>query len=189
MIYSREELGKRYESGEKLKYLFFWGHQPSKDGSITSSCFSQWWESPFEVNGVTYRTAEHWMMAEKARLFDDKIALASILGVQTPSEAKKWGRRVKNFVQDVWEDKRIEIVIEGNYHKFIQNKDLKDYLIGTKNRILVEASPVDSVWGIGMTSNDEFAYIPTKWKGHNLLGFALMNVRDRLMTSNIIASE
>ncbi len=88
---------EKFESGEKLKYLFFWGHQPKKDGSIYESCFSQWWQSSFEIEGVTYNTAEHWMMAEKARMFKDSAVLEKILLCHTPAEAKKLGRQVKNF--------------------------------------------------------------------------------------------
>ena len=78
MKYTRENTIQRYNSGENLKFLFFWGHQPSKDGSIISSCFSQWWESDFNVSDITYKTAEHYMMAEKARLFEDEKTLKEI---------------------------------------------------------------------------------------------------------------
>ena len=71
-----------------LKYLFFWGHRPSKDGTITKTCFSQWWESAFEVEGLIYNTAEHWMMAKKAKLFDDEEVFEKILKVKSPAEAK-----------------------------------------------------------------------------------------------------
>ena len=162
------------------KFLFFWGHQPSKDGTITKTCFSQWWKSSFIVNEIEYKTAEHWMMVKKAELFGDKEMAQNILDSKSPAEAKKWGREVSNYDDVLWLANRYQIVKEGNLHKFNQNKELKEFLLQTKNRILVEASPVDAIWGIGLASDHEKANQPKLWKGLNLLGFALMEVRDEL---------
>jgi len=90
------------------------------------------------------------------------------------------GRQVKNYDDKLWLANRYEIVKQGNYHKFSQNKDLKTFLINTKDRVLVEASPVDPIWGIGMATDHKDVSNPEKWKGLNLLGFALMEVRDEL---------
>lgn len=163
-----------------LKYLLFWGHQPSKDGSITKSCFSQWWESAFEADGVKYNTAEHYMMAEKAKLFNDEEIYQKIIECKSPAAAKKLGRQVKNFKQELWEEHRFEIVKQANFLKFSQNAELKAFLIQTKKRVLVEASPVDKIWGIGLAAEHNDAQNPQKWKGLNLLGFALMEIRDKL---------
>ena len=165
---------------QESKFLFFWGHQPNKDGSISKTCFSQWWLSSFEVDKVIYKTAEHWMMAKKAELFKDDQVLAKIIKANSPAEAKKLGREVKNYNETLWLAARFDIVKEGNYHKFSQNADLKNFLINTNDRVLVEASPVDPIWGIGMASDDKDVLNPEKWKGLNLLGFALMEVRDEL---------
>lgn len=162
------------------KFLFFWGHQPSKDGSITKTCFSQWWASPFVVDGITYKTAEHWMMAKKAELFNDNEILEKIIQVNSPAEAKKLGREVRNYDDALWLANRYEIVKQGNFYKFSQNSDLKEFLMNTKERVLVEASPVDAIWGIGMAADDKDVLNPEKWRGLNLLGFALMEVRDEL---------
>lgn len=162
-------------------FLFFWGHQPSKDGILTKTCLSQWWKSSFMLDGITYQTAEHWMMAEKARLFKDQEILQKILMVDSPAAAKKLGRKVKNFNPDTWNQRRFEIVVEGNYHKFSQNNDLKEFLIQTGNRIIVEASPVDAIWGIGIATDHKEISNPAKWRGLNLLGFALMEVRDKIL--------
>lgn len=162
------------------KFLFFWGHQPNKDRSISKTCFSQWWLSSFEVDKVTYKTAEHWMMAKKAELFQDKEILEKIIECNSPAEAKKLGRKVRNYDDKIWLENRYEIVKQGNYHKFSQNPDLKTFLLNTNDRVLVEASPVDPIWGIGMASDHTDALNPEKWKGLNLLGFALMEVRDEL---------
>ena len=175
-----DEVLKAYATGKKLKFLLFWGHRPSPSGEVTSSCFSQWWHSDFTVDEQKYPTTEHWMMAEKARLFKDESSLSRIIQAPSPGEAKKIGREVAGFDQEVWDLHRSRIVEKGNYHKFSQNVDLKDYLLNTKNRILVEASPVDAIWGIGLPADHQFAKVPPKWRGLNLLGFALMAVRQRL---------
>ncbi len=180
MKYSREKLIAVFQMKGRIKYLFFWGHTPNKDGRIGKTCFSQWWKSVFEVNGIKYKTAEHWMMAEKARLFKDDEMLQKIIACNTPAEAKKFGRQVKNFDAAIWNNHKYEIVKKGNIHKFSQNEELKEFLLNTKNRVLVEASPRDRIWGIGMGASNEKAENPMLWRGQNLLGFALMEVRDEL---------
>lgn len=180
MHYSRSEIEKQYQSGKKMKFLFFWGHKKNRDGTLTTSCFSQWWSQKFTVDGIEYPTAEHFMMAEKARLFNDKVAEKKIMSSPSPGNAKAAGREVLGFDQKIWEDRRGSIVVKGNYEKFRQNPELSTFLLNTRNRILVEASPVDRIWGIGLDRSNEFASVPVKWKGLNLLGFALMEVRDQL---------
>lgn len=180
MKHTLQHIQYEFNSKQQLKFLFFWGHTPSKDGSITKSCFSQWWEDGFTVNNEAYKTAEHWMMAEKARVFNDEEIRKKILTVHHPQEAKQLGRKVKNFDPTVWDEQKFNIVVKGNYHKFSQHEDLQQFLLNTKNRVLVEASPRDRIWGIGMSQNNEKASNPNLWRGQNLLGFALMEVRDRL---------
>lgn len=180
MKYSIEKLITQINQGEKIKYLFFWGHRPSKDGSVIKSCLSQWWEQSFTVDRTEYKSAEHWMMAEKARLFKDQEMWETIVVSKTPGEAKKLGRQISNFDPKVWDDNKFQIVVEGNVHKFNLNEDLKTFLLNTKDRVLVEASPPDNIWGIGMDQNHKDINNPEKWKGQNLLGFALMEVRDQL---------
>jgi ribA/ribD-fused uncharacterized protein len=180
MKYNIEKLIENQSVDNRNKFLFFWGHQPSKDGSITKTCFSQWWLNNFVVEGINYPTAEHWMMAKKAILFQDHEILEKILQAKSPAEAKKLGRKVKNYQEEVWLANRYGIIKEGNFHKFSQNQALKDFLLNTTDRVLVEASPVDSIWGIGMATDNPDIENPEKWKGLNLLGFALMEVRDEL---------
>lgn len=180
MKYTLEKTIEQYQKGEPQKFLFFWGHRPSRDGSITKSCFSQWFDSPFEVEGIIYPTAEHWMMVKKAKLFEDEEIKAKILTAKSPAEAKKLGRKVRNFKPEVWNVNKFEFVVEGNQHKFRQNKEMRDFLLNTNTRILVEASPYDKIWGIGMTQDHKDILRPDCWKGENLLGFALMEVRDEL---------
>jgi len=97
------DLRRRCADGEQFRYPFFWGHQPSKDGSITQSCLSQWFAASFEIDGVAYPTAEHWMMASKARLFSDEESLELIRTSTDPKTAKALGRKVKGFDGDVWD--------------------------------------------------------------------------------------
>lgn len=178
MNYTNEKIIEQIESGETLKYLFFWGHQQSD--SITKSCFSQWYEAEFEVNGIKFMTAEHYMMAEKALLFGDTEIYQEIIASEKPKKVKQLGRKVKNFNQKIWEENRFDIVVRGNFYKFSQNPELSEFLKNTKDQILVEASPVDTIWGIGLAQDDENAKIPHHWKGLNLLGYALMETRDLL---------
>lgn len=169
------------DQGEDFKYLFFWGHTPSDDGHINASCLSQWYDASFELDGIEYDTAEHYMMAEKAKLFGDQEIRETILAAPHPGAAKKLGRQVRRFDQELWDEHRFAIVTKGNLAKFSQDKDLKDYLLGTGTRILVEASPRDKIWGIGMDKRDPRASQPHRWQGKNLLGFALMAVREQLV--------
>ncbi|MGW5653512.1 NADAR family protein [Streptomyces humi] len=181
-IDSVEALIRAVRAGARIKYLHFWGHRPRPDGQVSASCLSQWWPSPFVVDGVEYATAEHWMMAGKARLFADPEAERRILAAGHPSEAKKAGRLVRGFDEAVWQRERLGIVTEGSVHKFTADPALRDFLLATGDRVLVEASPVDRVWGIGLAATDEGADDPARWQGSNLLGFALMAARERLTT-------
>ncbi|WP_338895836.1 NADAR family protein [Streptomyces sp. TG1A-60] len=181
-IDSWDTLTEAVRSGEKVRYLPFWGHRPRPDGRIGASCLSQWWPSPFTVDGVEYATAEHWMMASKARLFADPEAERQAVAASGPARAKKIGRLVHGFDDTVWERERFAIVVEGSVHKFAAHPDLRAFLLGTGNRVLVEASPLDRVWGIGLAADDERAMDPTRWRGPNLLGFALMAARERLLS-------
>ncbi|MEV5155089.1 NADAR family protein [Streptomyces werraensis] len=179
-VASREALIEAVRAGERVKYLHFWGHRPLPDGRVGASCLSQWWPSPFTVDGVEYATAEHWMMAAKARLFDDTEGERRVLAAGHPSEAKKAGRLVRGFDEEIWRRERFGIVVEGSVHKFAAHGELRSFLLNTGDRVLVEASPVDRVWGIGLAADGEAANDPNRWRGPNLLGFALMEARRRL---------
>ncbi|GAA3779274.1 NADAR family protein [Streptomyces phyllanthi] len=179
-IDSWDALIREVHAGTRVTYLHFWGHRPRPDGRVGASCLSQWWPSPFTVDGVEYATAEHWMMASKARLFGDAEAEKKAVTATSPALAKKAGRLVRGFDDSTWERERFGIVVEGSVHKFAAHADLQGFLLGTGNRVLVEASPVDRVWGIGLAADDERAGDPERWRGPNLLGFALMEARERL---------
>ncbi|WP_130621065.1 NADAR family protein [Dyella amyloliquefaciens] len=166
--------------GVQPKYVFFWGHTGSNTGVIGKQCFSQWYPASFCVDGQVFQTAEHFMMARKAQLFGDVEIYERILVARTPGEAKHLGREVRGFEEKRWKDCCFQVVIQGNLAKFEQNPALRDFLLSTRNRVLVEASPVDRVWGIGLSSDDPHASDPRLWEGPNLLGFALMEVRRKL---------
>lgn len=178
--YNLQWLTDKFDVGEQLKYLFFWGHTKKTNEAIGSFCFSQWFELPFILDDITYQTAEHWMMANKALLFNDLKTYDKIINSKTPGEAKKLGRQVLGFDEIIWNDKRMDIVINGNIHKFNQHADYATYLLNTNDRILVEASSVDKIWGIGLAKDAEHIDNPYFWNGQNLLGFALMEVRSFL---------
>jgi conserved hypothetical protein, ribA/ribD-fused len=180
MIYEIESLRRACRQGRKFDYLFFWGHTPPDDGSADKSCLSQWRMSPFVVDGTSYSCAEQYMMAEKARLFGDLEMLDAILRAEHPKEMKAYGRAVRNFDKEIWDGQSYEIVKRGSLAKFSQNPEFGEYLKSTGNRILVEASPRDRVWGIGMGQSNPDANDPLKWRGRNRLGFALTEARDEL---------
>jgi ribA/ribD-fused uncharacterized protein len=171
------ELQQRFNAGERIEFFHFWGYHAPKGGSITRSCFSKWYASPFISEGVTYLTGEHYMMAAKALLFNDQDAYRRVLQAKTPGEAKATGRKVLNFEEEIWMKHRFEIVCRANAARFRQYPALQQYLMQTGDRVLVEASPTDRIWGIGLVSREEGANNPNKWRGLNLLGFALMQVR------------
>ena len=179
-IRSNEQLIDYVNYGNNVKYVFFWGHQKSNKG-LSKTCFSQWYESSFELDGVIYQTAEHYMMSEKAKLFGDAEIALKIIAANNPGEAKKLGRLVKNYNEEIWLQHRFDIVVKANTLKFSQNDELKEFLLNTGSKILVEASPVDNIWGIGLASDNPSIENPNLWKGLNLLGYALMEVRERLV--------
>lgn len=172
-------LRRLHREGRTPTFVYFWGHR-STSSSLDLACFSQWWPAPFVVDGVRFPTAEHHMMVAKARLFADVEAEAEILATESPSEAKAIGRRIVDFDETVWAEHRRDAVFDGNLAKFQQHPELADVLLLTGEAVLVEASPYDRVWGIGLASTDPRAADPLEWPGLNLLGFVLMDVRDEL---------
>lgn len=177
--YNMDWLKQKVSNEESLKYIFFWGHTDRKEGA-SKACMSQWYESPFTVDGILYKTAEHWMMAKKAELFNDKEILEKIIACNKPGEAKALGREVRNYADESWLANRFNIVVQGSYHKFSQHPPLKEFLINTGDRVLVEASPLDKIWGIGMAQDHKKIDDVNAWRGLNLLGFALMEARELL---------
>src|SRR5262249_57786248 len=145
-MWTRERLVQNLENGGSADYVFFWGHTPKREGFVDRACFSQWFPRAFTVNDVRYASAEHFMMAGKARLFADQMALAQVLAATSPADAKAIGRTVRGFDDARWSEARFAIVVEGNVAKFGQHPDLLACLLETKDKVIVEASPRDRIW-------------------------------------------
>lgn len=179
-MHPEERLAAVRAAGGSQKFALFWGHRPRRGDHSGWECFSQWWPAPVVIASVRYPTSEHWMMAEKARLFGDSEGLAKVMAARSPGAAKAAGREVRGFTEDRWAEARYDVVVTATLAKFTQHPDLAGILERTGKRVLVEASPTDRIWGIGLASTDEAARNPGRWRGLNLLGFALMDVRDLL---------
>lgn len=179
MKYQKKDIIALYQFQKPLKFVFFWGHSEYAR-NITKACLSQWYPCEFIKDDVVYNTAEQYMMAQKALLFKDMDIYDKIMEAEHLKKYKALGKKVKNFSETVWNQYKYHIVVEGNFCKFSQNENLKSFLLGTNSRVLVEASPYDGIWGIKMAADDKNIENPLMWKGENLLGFALMEVRDRL---------
>lgn len=151
------------------KFTFFWGGP-----------FSQWWDSPFTADGVKYSCAEQYMMAGKATMFEDYETLAAIMKTGSPREQKALGRQVKNFDDEQWRMHARDVVFRGNILKFSQDTELKNILLETVGTTLVEASPHDKLWGIGLGEDDPLAHNRATWQGENWLGEVLNKVRSSL---------
>jgi hypothetical protein len=152
------------------KYVLFW------DG-----IYSQWYKAPMTIDGVQYNCCEQYMMHQKALLFGDKEIADEVMKVTNPADHKDLGRRVKGYDDAIWKRHCLAIVYKGNHAKFTQNKDLEQQLVNTGTKTLVEASPVDFIWGIERGENDPLSLDPSAWKGTNLLGSAIMLVRNEIM--------
>lgn len=177
--FNLDELKSAISAGWQPSFLFFWGHT-ARAGTIGKHVLSQWWPAAFDLDGESFPTVEHYMMTAKARLFGDDDVREKIMAASEPKEAKALGRQVRNFNDKVWVQKRFDIVVRGNIAKFTQNSELAKWLGNTQENVIVEASPYDTIWGIGLKSDDARAAIPAQWRGLNLLGFALMKTREAL---------
>jgi len=155
-------------------YHFFW-----------NGPFSQWYKSEFTEDGKKFCTAEQYMMYRKAMLMGDPNTAARIMQTNNPKVQKMLGREIQGFNSQLWDENKEQIVYEGNMLKFTQNPELKEILMDTGESIIVEASPVDSIWGIGMDADHALRTEPSKWPGLNLLGKAIMKVRDTLKSGTV----
>lgn len=178
--YTRTQLQQENARGTQHEFCLFWGGQPAKDGSIHKSCLSQWWIGDFWSIAHNYCCMEQFMMAQKAELFGDEEIRQQILESHDPRQMKTLGRNIRNFDQALWDRAKYSIVLNGNWCKFSQNRDLRDFLLSTGDKVLAEASLYDAIWGIRLSTDSPDAQNPHKWQGENLLGFALMEVRDEL---------
>ena len=141
---------------------------------------SNWYPSKFTVNDVDFSSMEQYMMYKKAVCFGDKDMANKVLATDDVAEIKAFGRLVANYNESYWNGVRQIVVFEGLTAKFSQNEDLKAKLKATDNSILAECAVKDRIWGIGLSMNNPDRLQIDKWKGQNLLGYALMMVRERL---------
>lgn len=151
------------------KYVFFW-----------NGIYSQWHKAPMTIDGVEYNCCEQYMMHQKALTFNDLEIAEKVLQTSNPKDQKALGRQVKGFNKDKWDSVCLGIVYKGNFAKFTQNTDLMEELLSTKDRLLVEASPLDKIWGIGMAEQDPGVDDPANWKGLNLLGWSITLVKQQI---------
>jgi len=146
----------------------------------TKNCFSQWYKCEFKIGGTQFSSAEQFMMHRKALLFNDQNSAEMILETNNPREQKEIGRCLNGFDDSIWVKNAVDIVYEGNKQKFCQNQKLLNRLFRTKGKTLVEASPTDSIWGIGLSAESPIILNRSKWKGDNLLGIVLTELREEL---------
>lgn len=151
-------------------------HNPNEDNGYLSN----WYLSEFTVDNVTFSSMEQYMMYKKAVCFRDKDTADRILATNDVAEIKALGRLVADYNESYWNGVRQIVVFEGLIAKFSQNEDLKKLLKATENAILAECAVKDRIWGIGLSMKDPERFEIDKWKGQNLLGYALMMVRERL---------
>lgn len=165
------DLDKDLSAYDSPDYHFFWG----------GHC-SQWMISPFEEFGETFNTAEQFMMAAKAKTFGDEKTYELIMIETDPAKQKKLGRKVDNFVPEVWDDVARAFVTLANYDKFTQNPEYLDFLMEHRGNFFVEASPYDNIWGIGMGVDATGIENPANWKGKNWLGECINASRDIIVS-------
>jgi ribA/ribD-fused uncharacterized protein len=156
----------------KEQYYFFYE---------TKHPFSQWNKTEFKIENLTFSSAEQYMMYRKAKLFNDNEVAEKIMSTKNVREQKSLGREVKNFDLEIWNQNALDIVYRGNKAKFEQNAEYLNLLLSTKGKTIVEASPYDKVWGIGMTSENNDSENVLKWKGTNWLGIVLTELRQDIM--------
>jgi ribA/ribD-fused uncharacterized protein len=156
------------------QFTFFW-----------SGPFSNWHPSPFEIEDIWYNCSEQYMMAEKARLFGDSETLGKIMASPDPSDQKRYGREVQGFVKEKWDAVAKGVVYRGCRAKFTQNPDLKAILLATAGTTLVEASPEDRIWGIGLRKTDSRSKDRSKWLGTNWLGETLTKIREDILKESL----
>jgi ribA/ribD-fused uncharacterized protein len=154
-------------------FIFFW-----------NGIYSQWHPSRFSIAGIEYNCCEQYMMAMKALTFNDQESYDMIMYANNPRDQKAFGRRVKGFDTERWNEVCREFVYQGNLAKFTQNLNFKDELMKTGDKEIVEASPYDAIWGIGMGVDHADIMDKSKWQGTNWLGEAIIRVRETINNNN-----
>ena len=162
------------ERSEIMQIICF--HNPNEENGYLSN----WYMSPFTADGIRFSSMEQFMMYRKAVAFGDRDRAAQILDTEDVGRIKELGRLVSGYNDNYWNGIRQIVVYEGLYAKFSQNEELKRLLRATGKAVLAECAVKDRIWGIGLSMDDPDRLDRRKWKGQNLLGYALMMVREKL---------
>lgn len=165
MEYERQKMDNRRD------YCFFWR---------SGSPFSNFHPAEYEYDGNVFTCSEQGFMHSKAVLFGDHAIAEEILKTTSPMKIKQLGRQVRGFKEKTWKNARVDIMYQHCFAKFAQNEHLKEALMRTKDKAMVEASPSDAVWGIGLNEDKARRRAPETWRGQNLLGQVLDRVREEL---------
>lgn len=154
---------------ETSTHIYFWG-----------SFLSNFYLCQLKDDKYSYNSSECYFMAKKAEYFNDQESLIKILNLKKPQEQKQVGKKVKGFNKELWEEVSYKIMLDGLRLKFTQNNELKNKLLATNNKTLVEGSPYDKKWGVGLKYDDDRILDESNWQGDNLLGKALMEIREEI---------
>ena len=157
-------------------------HNPDEENGYLSN----WYLSNFKVNEIEYSSMEQYMMYQKAICFKDYKIAEDILKTDDVAEIKALGRKVSNYDDHMWNGVRQIIIYEGLLEKFLQNEELKKEILSTKDAVLAECAVKDTIWGIGLSMKDENRFDKSRWRGTNLLGYALMLARTKIEFLNIM---
>lgn len=153
----------------------FWSHH------LDNGCFSNWYDAPHKLDGIQFQNTEQSFMALKAATFDDYDSIQLIYDTPDPKAVKKLGRQIKGFDDKVWEKDREICMYIANFYKFTQSPTLLKKLFDTEGCELVEASPLDKIWGSGWDRETHVDNVGQKYPGLNLLGKVLSQLRDDLL--------
>jgi hypothetical protein len=156
--------------------FFFSGNPALNDNKYLSNMH----DAPMQINGITFPTVEHYFQWSKANLFGDKEMETKILKTTSPKSVKTYGKKVKDFKEDVWAEKKDDIMRTALKAKFVQHPDLRAKLLETGTRPIAEADPRDKYWAIGTSADTSKAKDPAKWPGKNVLGKMLETLRTEL---------
>ena len=161
-------------SGKEVDAYFF--HRPEEPHGYLSN----WFSSPFDLDGMHFTSVEQYIMYRKCKIFGDEISAKAVLATEDTAAQQAIGRKAAGYIGSIWAGMRQMVVLRGLMAKFSQNEDLKQKLLDTGDAYLVECAGSDKIWACGIRLNDDKRFNAENWTGDNILGFALMEVREML---------